>query len=205
MKFILHTLSLLFLSAVCFAQDNTFFRNIPTDTTVRTAVETVLRQKNSHQKVEYIDGASIGGIYYSIIVVQNMTTGAFEKGVYVNSDSWPNTYSFNNRTTPHAYIDDNELSGLISFFENCDSIWKKETPDNRTSYEYESLDGFRVSFGAGSMSAGWRFAFQFRNYQMYFTETTGKGKSVDLLYMFRSLKTKIDKIADPGVKKFDIN
>ncbi|MET0462225.1 MAG: hypothetical protein ABW007_03695 [Chitinophagaceae bacterium] len=200
MKFVLPAI-FLFSSVICYAQDNSFFRNIPTDTTVRTAVEAILREKNSPQKVEYINGASIGGIYYSIIVAQNMKTGLFEKGVYVNSDSWPNTYSFNNRTTPHAYIDDNELPGLISFFENCDSIWKKETSNNRTSYEYETTDGFRISFGTGAMSAGWRFAFQFRNYQMYFTETTGKGKSVDLLYMFRSLKNTIDKITDPSSAK----
>jgi hypothetical protein len=198
MKFILPLLSLLFLSAVCSAQDNLFLRKVPTDTTVRTAIETVLRQKNNAQKVEYIDGATVGGNYYSIIAVHNLTTGTFEKGIYVNSDSWPNTYSFNNRTTPHAYIDDNELPGIISFFENCDSLWKKETTTNRTSYEYETLDGFRISFGAGSMSAGWRFAFQFRNYQLYFTETTGKGKTGDLLYMFRSLKSKIDTIREPG-------
>ena len=197
MKFILPALSLVLLSALSHAQsaESSILRNIPTDTTVRTSVEAVLRQKNGTQKVEYMDGGSVGGLYYSIIVAHNITTGRFEKGVYVNSDSWPGLTSFNSKTTPHAYIDENEIADLIKFFQNCDTVWKKTPPDYRTSYEYETKDGFRISFGAGALSNNWRFAFQFRNYQLYHTEIAGKGRSADLLHTFKLIQEKIGKIA----------
>jgi hypothetical protein len=202
MKFILPAFSLLFLSIAASAQDNSsIIRYIPTDTIVHTSIEALLRQKNAVHKVEYIDGASVGGIYYSVITVHNTASGVFETGVYVGSNSWPNTTSFNSQTTPHAYIDNEELPDLIKFFENCDSVWKKTPANNRTSYEYETTDGFRVSFGAGAMSAAWRFAFQFRSYTMYYTETTGKGKTTDLLYTFKLLKNAIDKIKSPEKEK----
>lgn len=196
MKFILPALSFVLLSLASHSQnvDNSILRNIPTDTVVRTNVEALLRQKNVAQKVEYIDGDNIGGLYYSIIVVHNLTNGSQEKGVYVNSHSWPGLTSFNSQTTPHAYIDEKELSSLIKFFENCDSAWKKKPASNRTSYEYETTDGFRISFGAGAMSGNWRFAFQFRSYKLYHTELAGKGRSADLLYTFKQLQEKMGTI-----------
>jgi hypothetical protein len=156
------------------------------DTASHTVIESAIRQNGVMQKVEYLNSEYIGGVYFYMIIVQNLKTKEKTKGVYVSNQQIASIYV--SRFEHHAYIDAAEMNEVVDFFEQCNNNWKTASAVGATSYEYETAGNLRFRFTANSNSSAWRFSFQFDNYYFQNEETMGKGKSEKLLTTLKKFR-----------------
>jgi hypothetical protein len=193
MKQLLPAVLLLLISTLSYSQKNNQDEAVTEDTASHTVIESVLRQTNVMQKVEYIDVKRVKSIYFQIIFITNLKTGEKTKGLYLSNEGPPSFFSGFPRYGRHAYLDESEIEDLIEFLENCDTQWKNTTATSQTHYEFETVDNLRFSFWARKNSSSWTFNIKFSNYFFNNTETLGKSQSDDLYAALRQVKEDLEK------------
>ena len=193
MKQLLPAFFLLLLSTFVHSQKTMPEEAATADTASHTLIESVLRQTNVMQKVEYIEVKRVKSMYFQIISITNLKTGEKTKGLYLSNEGPPSFFSGFPRYGRHAYLDISEIDDLIEFLENCDTQWKNTRTDSQTHYEFETIDNLRFSFWAKKNSSSWTFTIRFSNYFFNNTETLGKSQSDDLYAALKQVKQDLGK------------
>ena len=183
--------SLAFFSSQSQTTEKVIIRDGVADTVYKTKIEQLLRETSILKKVEFTEVASVRFLYFQVVTINNLSTGAKEKGVYVSNLSYINLWSESNSYERHAYLDANEVDNLISFLDSCDARWKNETPSLQTLYEYETTDNLRISFSTIKNSKAWFYYIRFAGYRFNDVYTLKKSQSDELLDALKQVKKEL--------------
>ena len=155
----------------------------PIDTTKKTQIEKTLSAISTVHKVEFIDIDKVKWLKLQIIVVTDLNTNNKIKGLYLNNRG--------QEYERHAYVDEQEISGLITFMERSDQEWKKDKPNYETQYTFETVDNLKITFGTNKNSRNWVYNVKFTNYIIENEINLDKDKPDDLLDALRSIKKEL--------------
>jgi hypothetical protein len=170
------------------ARDND---DVVVDSISNTNIEKLLRQTNITRKVEFIQIDKAKVLQCQLIIITNLATGIKVKGLYLSNQGGTNIWAGVTKSERHAFLDENEIDDLISFLENCDSKWRKEKPKAKTSYEFETLDNFKINFWTKKNSNSWDYGIKFSNYIFDNIQELSKSQPDDLLNTLKQARIEL--------------
>jgi hypothetical protein len=189
MKIILLILLMLSTATVAYNQNKDSER---IDTATKTQIEKTLSAVSTVHKVEFVNVDEVKWLKIQIVVVTDLNLNNKIKGLSLSNEGL--SAMGGEKYERHVYLDEQEISDLISFMEKCDQTWKKDKPGYETQYTFETADNLKITFSTLKNSKNWNYNVRFTNYAIENEIDLDKNKPDDLLDALHDIKKELQNL-----------